>query len=157
VPVGGGRLVAVARRGNRSLGGHPSYRSGIAPIGRCQGYAPLAPAIRAAASAFGIRASIIAGIAEIESNFGCAMGPSTAGAIGWTQFMPATWKSWGMDADGDGRADPYNSVDAVFSTARYLRASGAPRSYRRALFAYNHATWYVNSVLRRAAKYRQAA
>ena len=47
------------------------------------------------------------------------------------------------DADGDGKASPYNSVDAVYSTARYLRATGAPRSYKKALFAYNHADWYV--------------
>lgn len=81
------------------------------------------------------------------------MGPSSAGALGWTQFMPATWREWGMDADADGRASPYNSVDAIFSSARYLRASGAPGNYRRALFAYNHATWYVNDVLRRARRF----
>jgi membrane-bound lytic murein transglycosylase B len=57
---------------------------------------------------------------------------------------------YGMDADGDRRADPY---DAVYSTARYLRASGAPRSYRRALFAYNHAGWYVDKVLATARGY----
>ena len=61
--------------------------------------------------------------------------------------MPATWKRWGMDADGDHDASPY---DAIFSTARYLRASGAPHSYRRAIFAYNHAGWYVRDVLHRA-------
>ena len=82
------------------------------------------------------------------------MGPSSAGAIGWTQFLPSTWQAWGMDADGDGEASPHASVDALYSTARYLRASGAPRSYRRALFAYNHADWYVRKVLVRAALYR---
>ena len=81
------------------------------------------------------------------------MGPSSAGAIGWTQFMPATWTSYGMDADGDGKADPYNSVDAVYSSARLLRASGAPASYRRALHAYNHSWEYVRIVLERAKKY----
>ena len=55
-----------------------------------------------------------------------------------------------MDADGDHKASPYNSVDAVFSSARYLRASGAPRSYRRALYAYNHSWSYVRTVLARA-------
>jgi membrane-bound lytic murein transglycosylase B len=58
-----------------------------------------------------------------------------------------------MDADGNGKASPSSSSDAVFSTARYLRASGAPRSYRKALFAYNHAQWYVNDVLKRSRKY----
>ena len=108
----------------------------------------------AAARAFGLRASVLAAITEIESGHGCNMGPSSAGAIGWTQFMPATWKMWGMDADGDGKASPYNSVDAIFSTARYLRSSGAPRNYRKALYAYNHAGWYVNKVLAASKRYR---
>ena len=54
------------------------------------------------------------------------MGPSSAGAIGWTQFMPSTWRKYGVDADGDGRADPITAADAIFSAANYLRASGAP-------------------------------
>jgi membrane-bound lytic murein transglycosylase B len=62
-----------------------------------------------------------------------------------------------MDANGDGRASPYNSVDAIFSTARYLRASGAPHSYRRALYAYNHAGWYVDLVLRTARNFGKVA
>jgi membrane-bound lytic murein transglycosylase B len=60
----------------------------------------------------------------------------------------------GHGPSGDGKADPYNGVDAIYSTARYLRASGAPRNYRKALYAYNHAGWYVNLVLRTANKYR---
>jgi membrane-bound lytic murein transglycosylase B len=68
--------------------------------------------------------------------------------------MPGTWKIYGMDADGDRTASPYNSADAIFSTARYLRASGAPRSYRKALFAYNHATWYVDRVLATEKRFR---
>ena len=62
-----------------------------------------------------------------------------------------------MDASGDGKASPYNSVDAIFSTARYLRASGAPGSYRRAIYAYNHAGWYVNLILRTSRQYRTMA
>ena len=54
-----------------------------------------------------------------------------------------------MYVDADGK-ELHFSVDATFSTARYLRASGAPRSYRRAIFAYNHAGWYVRDVLHRA-------
>jgi membrane-bound lytic murein transglycosylase B len=112
------------------------------------------PTWKAAAKSFGLRWQILAAITQVESAHGCNMGPSSAGAIGWTQFMPATWRAWGMDAGGDGKASPYNSVDAVFSTARYLRASGAPGNYRRALFAYNHATWYVNLILRTAKQYK---
>ena len=37
---------------------------------------------------------------------------------------------------------------------RQRAASGAPGSYRKALFAYNHAHWYVDKVLKAAKKYR---
>jgi murein DD-endopeptidase MepM/ murein hydrolase activator NlpD len=75
------------------------------------------------------------------------MGPSSAGAIGWMQFMPSTWVRWGMDANGDGVADPWNADDAVFSAARYLAAAGGATDISRAVFAYNHADWYVREVL----------
>ena len=68
--------------------------------------------------------SVLAAIAEVESGFGQNMGPSSAGAIGFMQFEPATWAAYGVDADGDGRKDPYAPADAIFAAARYLRASG---------------------------------
>ncbi len=64
--------------------------------------------------------------------------------------MPATWKSYGVDANRDGRKDPFNPVDAIFAAARYLKAAGASDDLRKAIFAYNHADWYVESVLMRA-------
>ena len=76
-------------------------------------------------SAYGVPWNVLAAINKIESNFGRNMGPSSAGAIGWMQFMPSTWLRWGTDADGNGIADPWNPVDAVYSAARYLAASGA--------------------------------
>ena len=66
------------------------------------------------------------------------------------QFMPATWTDYGVDANRDGRKDPYNPVDAIFAAARYLRAAGADRNLREAVLAYNHADWYVDAVLKRA-------
>ena len=57
---------------------------------------------------------------------------------------------YGVDANGDSVKDPYNPVDAIFAAARYLRAAGADTDIRRAVFAYNHADWYVDSVLLRA-------
>ncbi len=54
------------------------------------------------------------------------------------------------DASGDGVADPYNPVDAIFTAARYLHAAGASSNLSRAILAYNHAGWYVESVLLRA-------
>ncbi len=64
--------------------------------------------------------------------------------------MPATWKMYGVDANQDGNKDPFNPVDAIFAAARYLRAAGGEQDIRRAIFAYNHADWYVDSVLLRA-------
>src|SRR3954463_5253170 len=66
------------------------------------------------------------------------------------QFIPSTWKLYGTDGNDDGKADPYNPVDAIFSAARYLKAAGADKDVRRAVFAYNHAGWYVDSVMLRA-------
>ena len=66
------------------------------------------------------------------------------------QFLPSTWRLYGVDANGDRVKDPYNPVDAIFAAARYLRAAGADTDIRRAVFAYNHADWYVDSVLLRA-------
>jgi murein DD-endopeptidase MepM/ murein hydrolase activator NlpD len=100
-----------------------------------------------AGSAYGIHWSVLAAINKVESNFGRNMGPSSAGAVGWMQFMPETWLRWGADYDGDGVADPWNARDAVFSAARYLAAAGGDSDISRAVFAYNHAQWYVNEVL----------
>jgi hypothetical protein len=66
------------------------------------------------------------------------------------QFLPSTWKRWGVDANHDGKKDPYNPVDAIFGAARYLKAARADQDVRQAIFAYNHADWYVDSVLMRA-------
>ena len=51
---------------------------------------------------------------------------------------------------GDGLADPWNPEDAIFSAGRYLDAAGYQKSPSRSIFAYNHAMWYVNDVLRLA-------
>jgi hypothetical protein len=93
---------------------------------------------------------VLAGINEIETDYGRNLSVSSAGAVGWMQFLPSTWKEWGVDANGDGIADPSNPVDAIFTAARYLHAAGASKNLTQAIFAYNHATWYVQSVLLRA-------
>jgi hypothetical protein len=98
----------------------------------------------------------LAAITSIESDFGRNLGPSSAGAVGWTQFMPGTWRRYGVDADGDDRADPNTAADAIYSAARYLQALGAPQDWPGALFGYNHATWYVEDVLARAERYLRA-
>jgi murein DD-endopeptidase MepM/ murein hydrolase activator NlpD len=100
-----------------------------------------------AGAAYGIPWQVLAAINKIESNFGQNMGPSSAGAVGWMQFMPSTWLRWGLDADGDGLADPWNATDAVYAAARYLAAAGGQTDISRGVFAYNHADWYVREVL----------
>jgi murein DD-endopeptidase MepM/ murein hydrolase activator NlpD len=100
-----------------------------------------------AGSEYGVPWQVLAAINKVESNFGRNMGPSSAGAIGWMQFMPATWTAYGIDANGDGVADPWNPADAIYSAARYLAANGAASNLYDAVYQYNHADWYVNEVL----------
>jgi murein DD-endopeptidase MepM/ murein hydrolase activator NlpD len=110
-----------------------------------------------AGAAYGIPWQVLGAINKVESNFGRNMGPSSAGAIGWMQFMPSTWLRWGTDGSGDGVADPWNPQDAVTSAARYLAAAGGQSDLHRAVFAYNHADWYVHEVLALAQTYTGGA
>jgi murein DD-endopeptidase MepM/ murein hydrolase activator NlpD len=100
-----------------------------------------------AGAAYGVPWQVLGAINKIESNLGRNMGPSSAGAVGWMQFMPSTWDRWGTDGDSDGMADPWDPEDAVYAAARYLAAAGAHEDISRAVFAYNHAQWYVDEVL----------
>ncbi|SEH12324.1 lytic murein transglycosylase [Thermoleophilum album] len=110
----------------------------------------LLPIYQAAGIQYGVRWEILAAINEIETDYGRNLAVSSAGAVGWMQFLPSTWKIYGVDANKDGRKDPYNPVDAIFAAARYLKAAGYDQDVRRAIYAYNHADWYVDSVLLRA-------
>jgi cell wall-associated NlpC family hydrolase len=69
------------------------------------------------------------------------------------QFMPSTWARWGIDANGDGVADPNNPTDAIFSAARYLVGCGGQFDIARAVYCYNHSQSYVSEVLGLAALY----
>ena len=100
---------------------------------------------------------LLAGIGMEETAHGRLKGTSSAGARGIMQFMPATWATVGVDGDGDHLADITNDADSIYSAAHYLVRSGATRGIdgvRQSLFAYNHADWYVNDVLRYAEAYR---
>ncbi len=102
--------------------------------------------------------TVLAAIGQIESADGQNMGPSSAGALGPMQFMPATWAGWGIRGFGrPGQPNIMNPFDAVPSAARMLCADGASSGtqvgLRQAIFAYNHATWYVNEVLALAGRY----
>jgi hypothetical protein len=110
----------------------------------------LLPIFQAAATQYNVPWQILASINEIETDFGANTSRSSAGAMGWMQFMPSTWKTYGVDANGDGIANPEDPVDAIFSAARYLHASGSVKDLGSAVFSYNHAGWYVARVLQRA-------
>ena len=110
----------------------------------------LLPIYQAAGVEYGVRWEILAAINEIETDYGRNLNVSSAGAVGWMQFLPSSWKRYGVDANRDGRTDPYNPVDAIFSAAHYLQAAGFADDPRGAVFAYNHADWYVDSVFLRA-------
>jgi membrane-bound lytic murein transglycosylase B len=110
----------------------------------------LLPVYQAAAIQYDVPWQILAGINEVETDYGSDLSVSTAGAVGWMQFMPQTWLQYGVDATNAGYADPYNPVDAIFAAARYLHAAGASHNLRRAILAYNHSQAYVEAVMLRA-------
>jgi hypothetical protein len=110
----------------------------------------LIPIYQAAGIEYQVPWQVLAAINEIETDYGRNLSVSSAGAVGWMQFLPSTFKEWAVDANGDGIADPYNPVDAIFTAARYLHAAGASSNLPGAIYAYNHAGWYVQSVLLRA-------
>lgn len=131
------------------------------PVAACDGSAGpprnLIPIYIAAAKKYGLGEQgpqILAAINSIETDFGRLNNvTSYAGAIGWMQFMPSTWEMYATDGDGDGKTDPYNPRDAIHAAARYLQAAGAPGDWYDAIWAYNHADWYVQDVLDKAACY----
>jgi hypothetical protein len=110
----------------------------------------LLPIYQAAAAQYGVPWQVLAAINEVETDYGADQSVSTAGAVGWMQFMPETWLQYGVDAVNAGYADPYNPVDAIFAAARYLHAAGASSNLAAAILAYNHSQAYVQSVLLRA-------
>jgi len=110
----------------------------------------------AAGNRYQVPWTLLAGIGMEESGHGRNNTTSSAGARGLMQFMPATWFSMGVDGDGDGRADIRGNADSIYSAANYLTKSGVtkgPDGVRAAIFAYNHADWYVNDVLYYAKAY----
>ena len=82
-------------------------------------------------------------------------------AVGPMQFIPSTWKSVGVDGNGDGRRDPNNIFDAAYGAARYLcdgdadlrNADARGQAVRR----YNNADEYVRVVLNLADMYETGA
>jgi hypothetical protein len=107
----------------------------------------------------GLPWTVLAAIGQIESGDRANPGISSAGALGPMQFLPSTWREWGITAFGEpGPPNIMDPYDAVPSAARYLCAAGGAtaKGLPGAIFAYNHANWYVNEVLALASQYAKA-
>jgi murein DD-endopeptidase MepM/ murein hydrolase activator NlpD len=145
------------------------------------------PIYLSAQQKYGIPWYTLAAIHFIETTFSTNVNVSSKGAIGHTQFMPLTWIGWsypggnkygnanipreiltdpkmikkyggyGTDANGDGKADPWDLMDAIHSTAKYLKASGYLQNPRKAIRAYNHSEKYVNDVMSAAERFKNEA
>lgn len=96
---------------------------------------------RVAERRFRVRWEVLAAVNLVESAFNKLRSRSWAGAQGPMQFLPSTWDAYGM---GGNIRDPR---DAIMGAANYLAASGAPRHYRKALFAYNRSEAYVDAIM----------
>jgi hypothetical protein len=117
---------------------------------------------QAARTCPGLTWEVLAGIGTVESANGQSRargvhrGKNRKGAEGPMQFEPATFAEYAVRADRTAKLTPYNPADAVFTAARMLCADGAangPQGLRHAIYAYNHACWYVRDVLTLAARY----
>jgi soluble lytic murein transglycosylase-like protein len=116
-----------------------AVRTGPAePLGKLLTY------YRAAQRRFGVGWDVLAAVNLVESAFGRVRNESVAGARGPMQFMPSTWRTYGLGGD---IRDPH---DAILGAANLLRQAGAPESYARALYAYNPSPRYVDAVRRYA-------
>lgn len=124
-----------------------------APATPAQRYSVLAR--QAAATCPGLPAGVLYAIAQTETRHGVDTAVSTAGAVGPMQFLPATWRAYATDGDGDGRAVMGSPADAVHTAANHLCANGGadPRRLRDAIWNYNHSDAYVDEVLRIAGSY----
>jgi cell wall-associated NlpC family hydrolase len=82
-------------------------------------------------------------------------------AVGPMQFLPSTWKTFGVDADGDGVANPQSIRDSAGAAAGYLCKGNAnladPTQLAMAIYSYNAADWYVSDVLTLMSRYADLA
>jgi hypothetical protein len=120
---------------------------------------------QAATQCSGLDWSILAAIGKIESDHGRSTLPgiatgteNSAGARGPMQFLQPTFDSViarrSLPPGGHTPPSPWDKHDAIFAASFYLCDNNAGHDPRAAIFAYNHADWYVDTVLTQAAHYR---
>jgi hypothetical protein len=119
--------------------------------------------IGAARTCPGLPWPVLAGIGKVESDHGRSTlpgvraGANSAGAEGPMQFLPATFGEFAVNADPAQPLSPYDPADAIYTAARMLCADGArggsTTGIDQAVFAYNHADWYVREVMTWASTY----
>lgn len=134
-----GDLSAAIRLLDRLGAGEPSAKL---RLGRPPPLAALLRYYHAAERRFGVDWKVLAAVNMVESAFGRVRNSSSAGARGPMQFLPATWRAYGLGGDVE---DPH---DAILGAANYLAASGAPGDYLGALESYNPSALYAGAVLR---------
>lgn len=155
----------------------------ISGVGQAEIPPEYIPLYQAAEKTYNVPWNLLAAVHRVETNFGTITPMiSSVGALGHMQFMCRTWVGWsvpgndvgacdasvdytnislikenggyGIDGNGDGKADPFNPNDAIFSAAKYLAANGAASGkLEQALLAYNNSTEYVQKVLQYAHSY----
>jgi membrane-bound lytic murein transglycosylase B len=99
---------------------------------------------REAQRRFRVPWNVLAAVNFVESKFGKLRSASAAGAQGPMQFMPATWRQYGLGGN------VHDAHDSILGAANYLHASGAPQNLGNALHHYNPSSAYVDAVLRYA-------
>lgn len=155
--------VVAAVLGFKSANGVTDGSCAVSVSGSQAPPANLLPIYDAAANEFQLGSNgwaYLAAINYVETDFGKDMAVSSAGAIGWMQFEPSTFVTYSVTVNGDGAPDPpdpYNPYDAIYAAANMLHADGAPGDWDQAIYAYNHADWYVTEVEKLAQSYMQGS
>jgi hypothetical protein len=140
--------TGVSNLDNKSMSGTRGQIASAQYFNEPEGIENYIDLYKAAGAQYGVPWEILAAVHYVESGAsGSTNRTSYAGAQGPMQFMPGTWRAYGVDANGDGVADAHNVSDAIYGAANLLAAGGAAEgNIDAALFNYNHAQWYVNKV-----------
>jgi membrane-bound lytic murein transglycosylase B len=117
-------------------------------VGRAAPAADLLRFYREGETRSGVPWRVLAAVNYVESDFGRLRNASVSGAQGPMQFLPSTWRTYG-------RGDIHDPRAAILAAARFLRAAGAPRDLRGALYRYNPSPAYVDAIVRLAGRIRR--